>query len=1329
MAGSSFFAGINKSATRRSFAVISSIALLVPFLSDVAILSIHAKTIIPHSNARLNEPSSLISKTQITPASIRSTDLLKSKENLKPSRMSSAHAAEMNRALGHLPMSFEANHGQVDPRVKYVARGKGYSLFLTPTETVLALQPGSAPPRADTRKPLEQAQYSTIIRMQLAGANRSPSVKGKEPLPGIVNYFVGKNPAHWRTGIPTYARVEYEEVYPGVNLVYYGNQHQLEYDFVVSPGANPDLIKLAFDGVEKIDLNSQGNLLLRTENGVVQMHKPRVYQENGGTQKEILARYVIQHKNEVSFQVAAYDHRKPLVIDPTLLYSSFLGSASLDDGSAIAVDGFTNIFVVGGTYSTGFPVTVGVVRTAIVDQEAFIAKLDPTGSTLLYATFLGGSAQDFGNSIVVDFPGNAYIAGHTRSPDFPTTLGAAQTVFGGNRDAFITKLNPTGTSLLYSTFLGGSNEDAANEIVVDNSGNAFVTGSTKSSNFPTTGGVVQPAFGGDTDAFVAKLNAAGSAFLYSTYLGGSAEDVAKGIAVDSAGNAYVTGSTTSGNFPTTVGAFATALTGPRNAFVAKLNASASGLLYSTYLGGTASDEGQGVALDTAGSAYVTGFTTSPDFPTTPLAFQTGFAGNNDAFVTKLNTAGSGLVYSTFLGGSGFDFGIAISVDSAGNAYVVGTTSSANFPTTLGTVQAGLAGQYDAFVTKLDNTGTNLVVSTYLGGKDVDLGNGLFVDAGGNAYVTGTTFSMDFPTTLGVVQPTFADGPGNSDAFISRLSLGNPDMTLSEDSISFGGQVLGTSSAGRSITLTNKRTFVLNLINIFIDGDFAQTTTCGSTLPPLGTCTINVTFSPSAIGIRTGKILIVGTFGGGYQTISLSGSGITAGGADVLVFANGGGVKTTSGTGALSVTYGQVTALTQSPPVALANLGFTANGVLITEVGISASAAFKKTRLAVEFGSGVDNGVALVNPHNRPISILAELRSANGALFASTNLLMVSNGHLALFVSQMGFNLPSSFLGTLTLTSVDAFAAINLRSTTNGHGEQLMTSLPMADLNRTPSGTSLIFAQILDGGSAPTEFLLMNPSPSTISAGTMAFFDDSGNPMSADLGPGFGLVSSVNFSIPANGLAKFATTGAGSIRVGYAVVTSTSGPLPVGSAILTSAKGSFLSSLAGVPNSPRTTIAKLFVEVSSSPLSRSSGVAVVNRNGVTASLNLVLTGFDGSSRTSVPPIAANGHIAKMINELFPGLPQNFQGILTINSNVPVASLPLRITTNQRGEVILSTLPVADMNNLSSPAIYIPQIVNGGGYQSQIIFIDTSNTTSLIHIDFLNDSGQAAVLPLH
>jgi hypothetical protein len=618
-----------------------------------------------------------------------------------------ATEARLLTTYGKLPMYFEANQGQINPQVKFLARGHGYTIFLTDTKAILALrQPdrkaSSVHQQLSTGRQESPQPGSTILQMELVGASSKRQMVGIEKLSGRIHYLRGNDPTLWRADIPTYAKVHNQSVYPGIDLVYYGNQRQLEYDFLVAPGADPKAITLRFEGAKQLNVGAHGDLVIRTEGGPIRLQKPTLYQEVEGTRRAVSGGYVIKNAHQVGFQVGAYDTSRPLVIDPVVVYSTLLGGSGDELGLAIAVDAEGHAYVTGRTESSDFPTSKDAFRSKHVGAaDVFVTKLAPDGASLIYSTFLGGSSDDWGHGIAVDAEGHAYVTGETRSANFPTTREAFSRKHNGDRDAFVTKLAPNGARLIYSTFLGGSNEDWGHGIAIDAEGHAYVTGGTRSTNFPTTPGAFSTSFNGDRDAFVTKLAPNGARLIYSTFLGGVRHDWGYGIAVDAEGHAYVTGETLSLNFPTTPGAFDTKPYSDRDAFVTKLAPNGASLVYSTFLGGSRSDWGHAIAVDSEGHAYVTGGTLSADFPTTPGARDTSFKGHGDAFVTKLAPNGASLVYSTFLGGSEYDWGEAIAVDDEGHVYVTGGTKSSDFPTTPGAVGSTLKGDGDAFITKYE----------------------------------------------------------------------------------------------------------------------------------------------------------------------------------------------------------------------------------------------------------------------------------------------------------------------------------------------------------------------------------------------------------------------------------------------------------------------------------------------------------------------------------------------------------------------------------------------------------------------------------------------------
>jgi hypothetical protein len=675
------------------------------------------------------------------------------------SNVAEATKQQILKNYGKLPLTFTQNAGQTHSSVRYYTHGSGYGLFFTPAEAVFTFFE-------------KRATEGVTLALQFLGANPAVNLDGRYEESGKVNYFIGNDPAKWHTGLSTYREIVYGDLWAGVDLIFYGQNGQLKYDFIIQPGVNVDDIQLTYRGADGLSLDEEGNLLIITSLGVLTEERPVSYQEIDGHRVPVESHFVLKQNGEgesvYGFEIGSgYNPDYSLVIDPTLVYSTYLGGSGSDENfGMIAIDTSGNAYVTGLTNSLDFP-TKNPLQPNFAGGlfDAFVTKLNAAGNALVYSTYIGGSGDDTGFGIAVDASGNAYVTGETASTNFPT-VNAIQPAFGGGAfDAFVLKLNAVGSSLIYSTFLGGSGSDSGRSIAVDDSGNAYVTGNTGSINFPTVN-PIQPVFGGNTDAFVLKLNAAGSALLFSTYLGGSEFDGNGFITLDDSNNIYVIGNTQSANFPTN-NPFQPALNGLQDAFISKLNAAGSALVYSTYFGGSGFDSGAGIAVDASGNAYVAGSTNSLDFPTrNPI--QPAIAGGFDAYVAKLNAAGSDLVYSTYLGGSADDSGAGIDIDSAGNAYVVGGTESANFPIINAIQPAFGGGPSDAYVTQLNAAGSMLVYSTFLGGSGDEFASGIVVDASGSAYVTGPTSSLNFPT-VNAFQPNFGGGP--DDAFVAKISQG------------------------------------------------------------------------------------------------------------------------------------------------------------------------------------------------------------------------------------------------------------------------------------------------------------------------------------------------------------------------------------------------------------------------------------------------------------------------------------------------------------------------------------------------------------------------------
>ena len=917
-------------------------------------------------------------------------------------QLDAAHRARVAEAFGRLPLSFEPNQGQTDPAVKFLSRGRGYRVFLTQDETVLALRKQSAvgSQQSAGRSPSAEARTPEVLRMRLVGANATATLSGVEELPGKSNYFLGKDPNRWHSNIPNYRKVAVQNVYPGIDLVYHGEQRQLEYDFVVAPGADPATIRLAIgtgnSGLEignsklenrqsapnsesrtpnpgSLRIDANGDLVVQLDGGEVRLHKPVVYQEQlavdsqqstvENNRQSVDARYVLRPVNpksktenpkfEVAFALGPYDRTRPLIIDPVLSYSTYLGGSDIDVANSIAVGADGTAFIAGETDSVDFPVEHALQPQTggpfDFPDDTFVAKLSADGSTLIYSTYLGGSRQDRANGIALDSFGAAYVTGTTISQDFPASIGAADPNCGNDAhcdadlnggavksDAFATKLNPEGSAIVYSTFIShigplfvdqnnnpildghgnrqylGAN-DLGFAIAVDLNGVAYVTGTTDYSD------PAGPFSGQGNDAFLAKVSATGSAFLFFTGgndaadFGGALEDQAFGVAADNAGLAYVTGVTYSNPF------LGNASAGDADAFVMKINTTqpvATSLVYSRLLGGAGRDQGNGIAVDGAGSVYVTGVTNSTTFPTTAGVPKPVCTPEGDAFVSKFSSVPA-LVYSTCVGGSGADSGAGIALDAATNAYVTGFTNSADFPTVGVPFQDAYGGgNTDAFVFKLDPIGTTLLYSSYLGGSNSEEGKGIAVDVNGNAYIGGQTCSPDFPTA----RPLQATQAGNCDAFVAKVRVG-PDIDVKPTTLGFGAQAVGTTSLSQTITITSIGDSPLDIGSITISGDFSKTESCSNTslLNKGDTCLITVAFSPASIGPKTGQVSIPNNVTANPLLVSLTGSGTTLSISPTSLIFGDQGVGTTSA----------------AQPVTMTNTGAGA----VTIIGIDPSGDF------------------------------------------------------------------------------------------------------------------------------------------------------------------------------------------------------------------------------------------------------------------------------------------------------------------------------------------------------------------------------------------------------
>lgn len=708
-------------------------------------------------------------------------------------RLASAEAAPLASMAQPptLPLFFEAGAESSNGKAQALARGHDYQFLISPSEMRFQLLK-----RERSMQDIVAGRYPAIDRarvragrMEFVGANPKATLLGQEELPGKINYLVGNDPKLWRSSVPVYGKVSVRQLYPGIDLVYYGNPEQLEYDFAVAAGTNPGLIAWRYEGVDRVALGTEGELIIKLGDGEIRQPRPHLYQEIAGVRREVQGAYQLKGELTVGFHIGKYDPHHALIIDPVFSYSTYFGGNRGDAAYAVKVDSGGSVYLAGATLSTQLsPVpSTNVFQSAFrgggLTGDAFVAKFDNTGSRLVYFTYLGGSSDDAAYDLALDSSGNAYLTGFTDSADFPTRNALYAFIHGTPdftlnvypNDAFVAELNTNGSALVFSTYLGGNEDDAGSGIAVDAAGYIYVTGYTDSTNFPYAGGY-QNWYAGNDDVFVTKLAPGGTRLVYSTFLGGYSSDRGEGIAVDDQGAAYVTGHTYSTNFPYAHG-YQNWHGGGADAFVTKFNANGT-LGYSTYLGGGFDDFGYRIAVDSRRNAWVTGTSLSSEFPhkNSIAGLTSGNNGTNslnyDAFLCSFDTNG-GLAFSSLFGGARDDAGWDLAIDPSGRIFIIGTTISTNFPVTnvFGLFRTNSAGGRDVFVVALETNATAALYAGYLGGSMDDFGYGIAVDAEGSAYVVGLTDSTNFP----VASPYQALRNGPNDAFVAKIRLMDPAL--------------------------------------------------------------------------------------------------------------------------------------------------------------------------------------------------------------------------------------------------------------------------------------------------------------------------------------------------------------------------------------------------------------------------------------------------------------------------------------------------------------------------------------------------------------------------
>jgi hypothetical protein len=940
---------------------------------------------------------------------------------------------------GQTPLAFIENRGQVDPRVEFYLKTPGQVVWVTRDGVVFDLvrrgsQPDRDVPRPGKRRFLSgdqtprPAKERLVFAQELVGADHTRRIEAGAARPGIYNYFIGNDPAKWRTGVRAYADVVYRDVWAGIDLKLYGNGRALEQEFVVRPGADPARVQVAYRGIEGLKIAPDGSLLIRTAFGELHESTPRIYQEIGGKRVEVTGRYKPLSATSYGFEVGPYNRTYALVIDPTLTYSTYLGGSGSDEGRGIALDSSRFAYVGGTTFSADFPTTIGPSNPG--GDNAFVTKLTPDGSNVVYSTYVGGSGGDQGTAIAVDGGGHAYLVGRTNSSNFPNS-GAFQTSFhGGTYDAFLTKLDAAG-ALVYSTYLGGTDADHATGVAVDTAGAAHVTGYTASTDFPTGGGFVyQPTINcnattptcgppsGFFDAFVTKVVFDGvtTSLAYSTYLGGSADEFPNAIAVDGAGNAYVTGETASFDFAPGAGGIA----GGTDAFAVRFDTTGH-LNWASFFGGSFDDTGIGIAVDGSGMIYLTGQTASLDLGVgSPIPF----VGPTDAFVAKLDPFGNIVRYFTFLGGTGDDAAVSIVVDPLGHAYIAGYTTSSDF-VTRGTALPGTGGGgFDAFITSLGPAG-QLEFSGILGGTDWDFASAIALDSSGAVYVTGFTKSTNFPTAGPPYQGTFGGGTGGSDAFVAKLSPAATTTITPDTNSSTAGQTVNftvTVSIGGS-PATSGHLFLYDDLSLVRD----------QVLSPADNGQVVIPYAPSTVGNHVMTVYYVTTAQDDLRSV-----------ASVTQFVVGGG--TTSDALSAPLVVSPLTGSSGPQPIGDIRIAEIVGGSILTTgrielmlpPGMTFAAALPKVSTLVAHGLQI----VLTGPEAPRIEGI-------GDRFSFRVQTSSSGGPAVLLVSGISVIVASGFVPGTHYTSVDG----------SGVSQNAVNNVMVATESTTPSVSSLSNATV------------------------------------------------------------------------------------------------------------------------------------------------------------------------------------------------------------------------------------------------------------------------------
>ena len=1154
--------------------------------------------------------------------------------------------APSNGSIGQIPLFFETNHGQSDSRVKFLSRGAGYGIFLMEDKAVLRLT----------------GQQNATVQVKLVGASSRPKVSGVDPV-GESNHFNGTDPLHWQTQVPTYLRVHYAGVYPGIDLTYYGNQRRLEYDFRIQPGARPERIQLRFDGLKGIEIGSNGELVLRTSAGEIRQPKPVVYQEHDGRRIAVDGEYTLLDRRTVGFRVGFYDSSKPLTIDPVLVYSTYFGGSAADQLNAIAVDKAGNIYVTGQTSSTDIISSGSVQATNHGLADGFVVKLD-AGMKPLYSTYFGGNGNDEGHAIAVDDAGNAYVTGYTSSADFPVTSTGIQKTKSATQDGYLIKLSPAGDSLLYATYLGGNGDDRGMGVALDSKGGIYVTGLTGSTNFPVTNPFQSTNGAGIDDVFVTKFGPSGS-IQYSTYVGGLGHDQPYGITVDAAGSAYVAGITTSADainnlkserpFPL-VSAFQGHFGGGSDdAFLFKLAPEGNSLVYSTFLGGSGTDIATRVAVNNDGMACVTGYTGSDVISTVPFPLQNALSsvlsGGYDAFVTCFAPDGQSLVFSTYYGGEGNDSGTGIGFDAAGRIYVAGYSESILL-NNVNSLQASTGGARDGFVLGIDLSGPMILFASYLGGSNTDAIVNMAVDSAGTMYLAGLTASTNFP----LANALQGQNNGSSDSFIAKI--------VTNDIVSNSAFSLNTSGG-----------------------------------------------------------------------ISLQ----TSGARDSAVF----GYATADAIGA--------------PINGLVILDSKASrGQTVSQVGITAPALSTSGRLFVEVTSTVRSVLSIANPSDDDANVdfFFTDASGNGDHFGSVT--VAPHTHFSRFVTDDPLNIPTDSTGTISFTASIPVAATAFRTLTNERSDFLISSTPIADGDRPPEGKPSVIPRFEDGTNWNTQVILVNTSEEQMN-GEVHFLSqgsalEPGSPIPVSVGGGAATVQ--EYDIPPRSFQRILTTGApirsefpfatrngfafkstGSATnqsTGFATLSATSDKTSLnGLAIVEAQQNGTTVSETGLVAEPPLQKGAFFVEVTDQIR---TVLHFVNAGDLDASVDLSFTDESGNAQAPVTvTVPAHAQLNQAIGDDPLVIATNSAGTIMFNASSPVAISVVQSRINERSENLTSVTPVVDATKTTSDPALVPYVADGAGWTSSVVLVNTSDQSMAGEVRFIDQGsaalpGQPLVLPI-